>query len=145
MNDQQWQVATAIAQALQHQQTDINELKKLISYLQWWRNRQSEESSNHLGDHLIQYLDNLIKNGETRSTQTQTYYQTLEKVCQENRDLFATDTEKAIQILGWAARLATYYNYEPPLTESTIKAKPLVNSGTKTSMGAAFERAKRPQ
>ncbi|NJO43575.1 MAG: hypothetical protein HC865_24095 [Cyanobacteria bacterium RU_5_0] len=113
MNDQHWQVAKAIAQTLQQQNTDVNELKKLVSYLQWWRNRQSQEGRNQLSEHLIQYLHHLGTNGETRSEQTQRYYQTLEKVCRENLELFETDAEMAIEILGWSTRLATYYKQNP--------------------------------
>ena len=143
MNEQHWRVANAIAQAFQN--TNVNELKKLVSYLRWWQNRQPKDEVDDLGTHLVEYLHNLVTHGETRSQQTPMYYQTLEKVCQKNLELFATDTETAIQILGWAARLAVYHhkhNTQP--SETILQDKRINNRGTKTSMAAAFERAKRP-
>jgi hypothetical protein len=143
MNEQHWQVAEAIARALQQQKTDVNELKKLVSYLRWWQNRQLEDGVHHLGSHLVEYLDNLVISGETRSQQTQGYYQTLKKVCQDNLEMFATDT--AIEILGWAARLAVYYKLDPQPNEPICEDENITNRGMKTSKPAAFERAKRPQ
>lgn len=145
MDQQQWQIANEIAQSLQQHGTDVNELKKLVSYLRWWQHRQPTDSHTQLETHLIDYLHNLVNYGETRSQQTSGYYQTLEKICDENLELFTTDIEISLQILGWAARLALYYKHDPQPNEPIVQDKKPANKGSKTSMAAAFERAKRPQ
>lgn len=141
MNQQHWQAAEAIAQSLHQTKTDVSELKKLVSYLRWLQNRDWENKGNHLGDHILEYLNRLVTDGETRSLQTLEYYRTLEKICQENQELFASDIEFAIQTLGWATRLAVYYKHDSPQHNQDQKKS---NRQPRTSMAAAFEKGKRP-
>jgi hypothetical protein len=109
MNPQQWQAAEAIAQAVKSYKVDVNELKRIVSYLRWWQGRQSDGGRNRLEKHLLEYVDQLAGSGEIRSQQTHGYYQALARIGQENLDLFTGETEDVIQVLGWAVRLAMYY------------------------------------
>jgi hypothetical protein len=103
MTQADWQVAEAIAQALAKAEIDVNELRKVISYLRWRQNRGL------LGDGLFEYLDRLAQHGEVRSGKTPQYYQTLNRVCRSALEPLQADIERMIQILGWAARLQGYY------------------------------------
>lgn len=101
MTPDHWQAAQAIALELSTTETDVNELKKIVSYLGWLRNRQEKIT----GDRLFEYLATLAQHGEVRSNKTPQYYQTIERVCRSHLEPFAADGNALIQILGWAARL----------------------------------------
>jgi hypothetical protein len=113
MNPQQWQAAEAIAQAVQSHRIDVNEMKKVVSYLRWWQGRQGRQGDSGgdgLGNHLVNYVEQLAASGEVRSQRTQEYYRALARICQENLELFTREPEAVIPVLGWAVRLAVYYN-----------------------------------
>ena len=101
MNPEYWQAAEAIAQQLSSTSTDKNELKKVVAYLCWLRNRK-ETVTNEL---LFTYLTTLAQHGEVRSGKTVKYYQTIEQVCTLHLQPLQADGNTLIQILGWAARL----------------------------------------
>ena len=103
MTQADWQVAEAIAQALAKAKIDGNELKKVVSYLRWRQNRGLP------GNGLFEYLDRLAQHGEVRSNQTVGYYQAIAQVCHDSLEPLQADSERVIQILGWAARLQSYY------------------------------------
>ncbi|MGF1499524.1 MAG: hypothetical protein ACFB8W_22280 [Elainellaceae cyanobacterium] len=96
-----WQAARAIAQKLSSTKTDANELKKVVAYLCWLRNREGTVT----GDRLFDYLATLSQHGEIRSGSTARYYQTIEQVCRDELKDLQADGDALIQILGWAGRL----------------------------------------
>ena len=101
MTPEDWQAAKAIAQQLAHTETDGNELKKVVAYLCWLRNRKETIDR----DRLFAYLATLTQHGEVRSGKTAQYYQTIERVCRAYLQPIQVSGDALIQILGWAARL----------------------------------------
>lgn len=101
MTPEDWQAAKAIAQQLAHTETDGNELKKVVAYLFWLRNRKEPVDR----DRLFAYLATLTQHGEVRSGKTPQYYQIIEQVCRAQLQASQVSSETLIQILGWAARL----------------------------------------
>jgi hypothetical protein len=104
MIEQEWQMADAIARSLHETKTDVNELKKVISYLRW--SIQQGKQSN-----LFEYLRVLATSGEQRSNSTSEHYRNIRQACEANLQP-EIQPDVAIEILGWAARLRIYYGNE---------------------------------
>ncbi|KAM3096084.1 hypothetical protein ACKFKF_23490 [Phormidesmis sp. 146-12] len=102
MREQDWKTADEIARSLQASQTDVNELKKVIAYLQWSLRQKRQPD-------LFEYLEVLVKAGEQRSNSTEPHYRNIQQACQQYLQE-GIEAEVAIEILGWAARLEIYHN-----------------------------------
>jgi len=111
MNSEMFLRADAIAQTLNDQRTDVNELSNCIQYL---HNITQERNS---GSAFFEYLDTIITEGQSvvRSGRTLSYYRAIREVCREHLDTYQNDPETMAWILGWAARLMRYYAVEDRL------------------------------
>lgn len=96
-----WQTARAIANDLSLTNTDVNELKKVVSYLCWLRNRNETVTT----EQLLYYLETLTEHGEVRSNQTPRYYGTIAQTCKDHLKALNLEGDALIQVLGWAGRL----------------------------------------
>lgn len=96
-----WQVSEAIAQELSAAKSDVNELRKVVSYLCWLRSRSVSVNC----DRLFEYLAALVEHGEVRSNQTSRYYKDIEHACTLYLAALQPEDDALIQILGWAGRL----------------------------------------
>jgi hypothetical protein len=101
MTSVHWQVAKGIAAELSSARTDVNELKKVVSYLCWLRNRDMAVTT----EQLLHYLDTLTQHGEVRSNQTPQYYQAIARACRAQLGGLSLEGDALIQVLGWAGRL----------------------------------------
>jgi hypothetical protein len=101
MTPDYWQVAKAIAQDLSGTETDVNELKKIVAYLCWLRNREGDVST----EHLLNYLTILTEHGEVRSKKTVQYYSAIANACSTHLGSLSLGGDALIQILGWVGRL----------------------------------------
>lgn len=102
MTEEKWQAVNAIVATMKEGRVSANELKKIVAYLRWWRNRHDQP----IGDHLFDYLQTLIVHGDAYSKSAPGYRQVIERVCREALEAYKQDTDSVIQILGWAARLS---------------------------------------
>ncbi|MGB3654090.1 MAG: hypothetical protein WBA41_23170 [Rivularia sp. (in: cyanobacteria)] len=100
----QSQVAHNIAIELVKDNTDVNELGKIISYL-----RATIDKPNATGN-FFTYLKTLTNNGKLigHSKKTSDYYRSIEQVCKQYLQN-QSNPETILQILGWSARLMRYY------------------------------------
>ena len=101
MRSEYWQAARAIAEDLSSTRTDVNELKKVVSYLCWLRNRGVTVTT----EQLLHYLDTLATHGEVRSNQTPEYYRAIARACRSHLGELLLEGDALIQVLGWAGRL----------------------------------------
>ncbi|MGI0485030.1 hypothetical protein ACN4EK_06310 [Pantanalinema rosaneae CENA516] len=113
LTEVQWQVADAIAQSLVRDGTDVNEFKKIISYLRAYRERDNA------GTKFFDYLKTLAKNGGRigHSNKTSAYLNNIERTCVKYLQPYQNDAVTMLQILGWAARLVQYYDKAGPIGE----------------------------
>lgn len=105
----QWQVAHEIARKLVREGADVNELRKTISYLRKYVNRDNA------GKAFFDFLKTLVCRGNQigHSKQTITYYKSLNHACEEYLKDYQDQAHKMLLILGWAARLVKYYKGIP--------------------------------
>ena len=101
MTPEDWHAAKAIAQELAVTKPKANELKKVVAYLCWLRNRREPVTL----DRVLTYLVLLAQHGEQHGQNTPHYYQTIEQVCRTHLQPLQASGDTLIQILGWAARL----------------------------------------
>ena len=113
LTEAQWQIADAIARQLVIEGTDVNELRKAISYL---RDRQNGSDA---GKKFFDYLKTLARHGNAigHSKRTQVYYQSLDAVCSQFLENYKDDAPRMLHILSWAARLVQYYDKGVPTGE----------------------------
>ena len=97
-----WQTVDAIVGVMRSAGISKNELKKIVAYIHWWRNRHLNQA---IGDHLFDYLTTLVNNGPDYSGSAKGYREKILTISRQSLDSFKHDTESVIQILGWAARL----------------------------------------
>ncbi|MGD1874764.1 MAG: hypothetical protein ACFB02_17125 [Mastigocoleus sp.] len=115
----QSQIAHNIAIELVQDETDVNELGKVISYL-----RSTVDKPNPVPN-FFTYLKTLANNGKLigHSKRTSDYYHSIEKVCKKYLQN-QSKPETILHILGWSARLMRYYKTtsidEIPLTSADI-------------------------
>ena len=102
MTDQHWQAVTDIVSIMRSAKVKANELKKIVAYIRWWRNRHTDEA---IGDHLFEYLQVLIIHGDAYSKSAAGYREKILDISRQSLDGFKHDTDSVIQILGWATRL----------------------------------------
>lgn len=122
MSQQHWDIAHAIALEVVLDKTDINELKKAISYLRTIAHRED------LGRHFLTYYQTLLRHGRTisHSQKTEKYYKSLLEIfdyylrqCLKQQ---FNNFQVVCEVLGWAARLAQYYKPERRF-EDRVKAE----------------------
>lgn len=102
MTAQHWQAVTDIVAVMRSAKVKSNELKKIVAYIRWWRNRHSNEA---IGDHLFEYLQVLVTHGDAYSKSAVGYREKILEISRQSLGDFKNDTESVIQILGWATRL----------------------------------------
>ena len=108
MDKKQWSIAHDIAFDLVDQDTDPNELGKVIAFMR--RHQDKNDAKNRLMS-LVQRLAN-TQNALIRSRQTQRFYRNIQEACQEHlRDI--SGTSEILTVLGWSLRLMRYYRVEP--------------------------------
>lgn len=109
LSEVQWQVAHVIAQQLVREGTDVNELRKTISYLREYVDQENA------GKAFFDYLKALVRRGNQigHSKQTIDYYKSLDAVCDEYLKDYQDKAPQMLLILGWAARLVKYYKGLP--------------------------------
>lgn len=104
LTDGQWQIAHAIAQTLVQEDTDVNEVGKILAYLRTIIDKSDATSR------FLTYLKTLVKDGKQigHSGKTLGYYRNIEITCSQyfkNN----SDAHTILQILGWVSRLMRYY------------------------------------
>lgn len=105
ITEKQWQTIYALAQMLANEETDVNEVGKIIAYLRAYGNQEKA------GIRFFEYLKNLVKNGNSigHSKKTSEYYSSIEKACKEHLQSYQDNVPAMLQILGWVTRLMRYY------------------------------------
>ncbi|GAB1543764.1 hypothetical protein NUACC21_64400 [Scytonema sp. NUACC21] len=105
LTEDQWKTVYAIAQMLSNEQTDVNEVGKIIAYLRAYGHVENG------GKNFFQYLSILVKNGKSigHSGRTFDFYQSIEKACKQHLLKYQNDVPAMLQILGWVARIMRYY------------------------------------
>lgn len=124
LTDAQWEIAHAIAQTLVKENTDVNELGKVIAYL-----RASIQQPNATS-RFFTYLKTLASNGREigHSGRTLDYYRSIEKACSVYLRS-VTDAYTLLQILGWVSRLMRYYkDAGVPIGEISTPTTPVMES-----------------
>jgi len=121
LTEVQWQMAHAIAQTLVKDNTDVNELGKVIAYL------RSHDNRENAGAKFFDYLKTLAKNGRQigHSKRTSDYYENIESACSQYLKAYQDDAATILHILGWASRLMRYYKNAGSIEEITA---PVVES-----------------
>ncbi len=105
ITEEQWKTVYAMAQMLSNEQTDVNEVGKIIAYLRAYGHVENA------GKNFFQYLGILVKNGKSvgHSGKTPEYYQSIEKACKQHLFKYQNDVPAMLQILGWVTRMMRYY------------------------------------
>lgn len=113
LSEVQWQVADAIARQLVIEGTYVNELRKSISYLREYVDRENA------GKAFFDYLKMLVRKGNQigHSTKTIDYYESLDDACEKYLKDYQDKAPQMLMILGWAARLVQYYRRGVPTGE----------------------------
>ncbi|WP_373530364.1 hypothetical protein [Nostoc sp.] len=123
LTDAQWEIAHAIAQTLVKENTDVNELGKVVAYLR---------ASIHQPDaisRLFKYLKTLVSSGRQigNSGRTTDYYRSIDKACSDYLK-GVQDAYTILQILGWVSRLMRYYKDAGPIGEIPTSRTPTFES-----------------
>ncbi|WP_166482456.1 hypothetical protein [Scytonema sp. UIC 10036] len=105
ITEDQWNTVYAMAQMLSNEQTDVNEVGKIIAYLRAYGHVENA------GKNFFQYLSILVKNGKSvgHSGKTPEYYRSIEKACKQHLFKYQNDVPAMLQILGWVTRMMRYY------------------------------------
>jgi hypothetical protein len=104
LTDAEWDIAHAIAQTLVKEDTDVNELGKVVAYLRAIVKEPNATSR------FFKYLKTLVSNGRVigHSGKTPNYYRSIEKACSDSLKGVG-DAYTILKILGWVSRLMRYY------------------------------------
>jgi hypothetical protein len=123
LTDPQWEIAHAIAQTLVKENTDVNELGKVVAYLRA-SVHQPEATSK-----FFKYLKTLVSNGRQigHSSKTTDYYRNIDQACSDYLKN-TSDANTMLQILGWVSRLMRYYKDAVPIGEIATPTTPVVES-----------------
>jgi hypothetical protein len=121
LTNAQWQIADAIARQIVLDGVDVNELRKVIAYLRETVDRDDA------GKNFFNYLKTLVRHGDSigHSKKTVEYYRSLDAICSQYLTNYQDDAARMFFFLGWAARLAQYYDKGVPTGEI---AKPEIKS-----------------
>lgn len=111
LTDTDWDATHAIAKTLVKDDTDVNELGKVIAYLRSAINQNSNDAVSR----FFKYLKTLVKNGKQieHSGRSLPYYRSIDQACSAYLKGYQGDAETLLEILGWSARLMRYYKVEP--------------------------------
>ncbi|MHC5934105.1 hypothetical protein [Nostoc sp.] len=113
------QLAHNLAITLVKEETDVNEVGKVIAYL------RSIVEQPDAGRRFFSYLKTLVTNGRQigHSGRTTGYYRSIERACNQYLQSQQANAQTMLKILGWAMRLMRYYKVSPiediSLTDST--------------------------
>lgn len=96
LTEAQWQIADAIARTLVLANTDVNELRKAISYLRTYANQGQG------GAKFFAYLKTLVCNGNRigHSKRTTEYYERIEATCSQYLAGYKDDATTMLNLLG---------------------------------------------
>lgn len=103
------QLAHNLAITLVKEDTDVNEVGKVIAYL------RSIVGEPDAGRRFFSYLKTLVTNGRQigHSGRTTDYYRSIERVCNQYLQNEQKNAQTMLKILGWAMRLMRYYKVSP--------------------------------
>ncbi|MFN6519172.1 MAG: hypothetical protein RMY29_032415 [Nostoc sp. CreGUA01] len=103
------QLAHNLAITLVKEDTDVNEVGKVIAYL------RSIVDQPDAGRRFFTYLKTLVTNGRQigHSGRTTDYYRSIERACNQYLQNEQKNAQKMLKILGWAMRLMRYYKVSP--------------------------------
>lgn len=135
LTDGQWEIAHAIAQTLVQEDTDVNEVGKILAYLRTIIDKSDATSR------FLTYLKTLVKDGKQigHSGKTFGYYRNIEITCSQ---YFKpnSDAQTILQILGWVSRLMRYYKDAGiPVGEIITPAAPVVESARQAEIAKVRE------
>ncbi|MBD2690904.1 hypothetical protein [Anabaena catenula] len=103
------QLAHNLAITLVKEETDVNEVGKVIAYL------RSIVTQPDAGRRFFNYLKTLVTHGRQigHSGRTAGYYRSIESACNQYLQNQQTNAQAMLKILGWAMRLMRYYKFIP--------------------------------
>ncbi|MBD2516414.1 hypothetical protein H6G93_15605 [Nostoc sp. FACHB-973] len=103
------QLAHNLAITLVKEDTDVNEVGKVIAYL------RSIVGEPDAGRRFFTYLKTLVTNGRQigHSGRTTDYYRSIERACNQYLQSEQKNAQTMLKILGWAMRLMRYYKVSP--------------------------------
>ncbi|ADI64333.1 conserved hypothetical protein ['Nostoc azollae' 0708] len=109
LTDTESQLAHNLAITLVKQETDVNEVGKVIAYL------RSIVNEPDAGLRFFSYLKTLVTHGRQigHSGRTAGYYRSIERACNQYLQNQQTNAQTMLKILGWAMRLMRYYKVIP--------------------------------
>ncbi|MEH2283547.1 MAG: hypothetical protein V7K90_19815 [Nostoc sp.] len=115
------QLAHNLAITLVKEETDVNEVGKVIAYL------RSIVEQPDAGRRFFSYLKTLVTNGRQigHSGRTTGYYRSIERACNQYLQSQQANAQAMLKILGWAMRLMRYYKVSP-IEEISISESPQV-------------------
>ncbi|MEH2411433.1 hypothetical protein [Nostoc sp.] len=115
------QLAHNLAITLVKEDTDVNEVGKVIAYL------RSIVEQPDAGRRFFSYLKTLVTNGWQigHSGRTTGYYRSIERACNQYLQSQQANAQAMLKILGWAMRLMRYYKVSP-IEEISISQSPQV-------------------
>ncbi|PHM10358.1 hypothetical protein [Nostoc sp. 'Peltigera malacea cyanobiont' DB3992] len=115
------QLAHNLAITLVKEETDVNEVGKVIAYL------RSIVEQPDAGRRFFSYLKTLVTNGRQigHSGRTPGYYRSIERACNQYLQSQQANAHTMLKILGWAMRLMRYYKVSP-IEEISISESPQV-------------------
>ncbi|MEH2022864.1 hypothetical protein [Nostoc sp.] len=115
------QLAHNLAITLVKEETDVNEVGKVIAYL------RSIVEQPDAGRRFFSYLKTLVTNGWQigHSGRTTGYYRSIERACNQYLQSQQANAQTMLKILGWAMRLMRYYKVSP-IEEISISQSPQV-------------------
>jgi hypothetical protein len=143
LSESQWQIVHVIAQTLAKEQSSLDsrsegmktEFKKVISYL------YSIIEQTDAVSHFFKYLNKLTRYGQQigHSQKTSKYYRIIEETCRLNLQDIQHDAKTALLILGWAARLLSYYKEFDSIAEFEVSG---VQSSHQTKNAQVYQSTK---
>ncbi|AFZ59591.1 hypothetical protein H6G54_13770 [Anabaena cylindrica FACHB-243] len=109
LTEKESQLAHNLAITLVKEETDVNEVGKVIAYL------RSIVNQPDAGRRFFSYLKTLVTHGRQigHSGRTAGYYRSIESACNQYLQNQQTNAQTMLKILGWAMRLMRYYKFSP--------------------------------
>ena len=135
LTDKQWEIAHAITQTLVQENTDANEVSKIVAYL------RTVIDKNDATSRFLTYLKTLVRDGKMigHSKKTSDYYTNIETICSQYFKS-NSDASTILQILGWVSRLMKYYNNSGvPMGEITVPTAVVVESARQAEIAKVTE------
>ena len=135
LTDKQWEIAHAIAQTLVQENTDANEVSKIVAYL------RTVIDQNDATSRFLTYLKTLVRDGKMigHSKKTSDYYTNIETICSQYFKS-NSDASTILQILGWVSRLMKYYNNSGvPMGEITVPTAVVLESARQAEISKISE------